>query len=236
MICISFSACDHIYCICPLHKTGLNEINLSILLYQYLLFFVLKLFYRFYYAECNYDVESCNFGAFCVLDDFSQVGWKTSKLVYNLPLDYVLLAVTELGQFHGEMYAMKHTDEHKFKSILDKLKEPRWAVDHIQEGYNAQLEAGPIRAVKVLKESVLRSKVDEELLEKLLEYVKVPLTFFKKALKPREPLATLCHGDYLRNNIAFKVDVSYILILVGNFNHNSLLFHFFCIISINSGK
>lgn len=148
------------------------------------------------------------------MDDFSQFGWKTSKYVYDLPLDYVLLAVEELGHFHGEMYAMKHTENIHFKDILNKLKEPRWSIDHISEGYNAQLEMGPIRAVKVFKESDLGKKVDNKLLEKLLEYVKVPLTFLQKILKPREPLATLCHGDYLRNNIAFKMDVSNFFFLI----------------------
>lgn len=142
-----------------------------------------------------------------MLDDFSQLGWKTSKFVYNLPLDYVLLAVKELGQFHGEMYAMKHCQNEYFQSVLNKLREPRWNIDHISPGYNAQLEMGPIRAVKVLKESNLGNTVDHNLLDKLLEYIKEPLTFFKKVLVPREPLATLCHGDYLRNNIAFKYDV-----------------------------
>lgn len=30
------------------------------------------------------------------------------------------------------------------------------------------------------------------------------LLFGRKMVAPVEPLVTLCHGDYLRNNVAFK--------------------------------
>lgn len=44
------------------------------------------LFARFYYSERK------ELNAVCVLEDFSQYGWRSARQLYNLPLQHILMA------------------------------------------------------------------------------------------------------------------------------------------------
>lgn len=55
-----------------------------------------------------------------------------------------------------------------------------------------------------MRNAVGGSTVPEEFLLKLEEVLEDPYNYQKKMVQPVEPLAVFCHGDYLRNNIAFK--------------------------------
>lgn len=41
---------------------------------------------RFYYSERK------ELSAVCVLEDFSQYGWRSARQLYNLPLQHILMA------------------------------------------------------------------------------------------------------------------------------------------------
>lgn len=106
------------------------------------------------------------------------------------------------------MYALKHNNLVQFEQIVLQLRESRWANDEILLVYRAQLVAGIRRALAVTRQRPDLG-VAEEFIDRLERYIgSDPVAFFRRCVKPRQPLATLCHGDYLRNNIAFKFDVS----------------------------
>lgn len=46
--------------------------------------------------------------------------------------------------------------------------------------------------------------VPERFLCKLEKMLADPFNYQRRLVQPKEPLAILCHGDYLRNNIAFS--------------------------------
>jgi hypothetical protein len=48
--------------------------------------------------------------------------------------------------------------------------------------------------------------VPEEFLQQVEHVLSEPWHYGKKSVIPEEPLAIICHGDYLRNNLAFKYD------------------------------
>lgn len=50
----------------------------------------------------------------------------------------------------------------------------------------------------------MKNLIPEEFLQKIEQELAEPIKFGRRAVEPKEPLAIICHGDYLRNNIAFK--------------------------------
>uniref|UniRef100_A0AAG5CPZ4 CHK kinase-like domain-containing protein n=1 Tax=Anopheles atroparvus TaxID=41427 RepID=A0AAG5CPZ4_ANOAO len=159
-----------------------------------------ELYPRYYYCERK-PTE-----ALMVMSDFSYAGWKMAPMVVNLPLDYILLAAKELGRFHGECYGMKLTRRAQFNEIVTKFKESRYAVDCADTSWLAAMSVAPKRAIKSLKESRFKELVPAAYLDKLALLFGDCWAHSKRKVVPKEPLAVICHGDYLRNNMAFRYE------------------------------
>lgn len=141
--------------------------------------------------------------AVMVLSDFSTDGWKMAPMVVNLPLEYCLLAARELGRFHGECYGLKEIKREQFETLVGKFKESRYGAP-TDPTWMEIMKVGPQRALKATRESIFGSRVPEEYLAKLGVLLQDPWSHQQLCVRPVEPLAVICHGDYLRNNIAFK--------------------------------
>lgn len=114
--------------------------------------------------------------------------------------------VRALGKFHGECYALKETNRGLFHIITKAFRESRYSQD-TDEIWDACLKVSPKRGTQAIRENQeLRRIIPEEFLTKIDEISDNTWEYFKQCIKPREPLAIIIHGDYLRNNIAFKYD------------------------------
>ncbi|KAH8269553.1 hypothetical protein KR018_009105 [Drosophila ironensis] len=155
------------------------------------------------FAAPKYFASELNPGsAAAVFEDFAEQGWRLSKNRVGLSLKHALLAVDYLGRFHGLFYAIKHKNPEKFTQLTGGLKESRFATE----------EMGP-EVVPIMKTSLKRvakavnthqPQIMEEFLKKLFMLISDYYQYGKQRVAPREPLATLCHGDFLRNNVAFR--------------------------------
>lgn len=107
-----------------------------------------------------------------------------------------------MGKFHGNAYAVKKNDPDAFHQIVGKLKESRFNQETMEETWINSWRSG-------LKRAATSSKglVPDQFLNQFLTILDDPYTFLKNMTKPVEPIAILCHGDYLRNNIAFQFKV-----------------------------
>lgn len=153
-------------------------------------------------------------GAVIAISDFTYNNYSMSKSVINLSLDHVLAAMLALGKFHGTSYAMKYLDPLRFDSLKNQL--PANVIQkRLNPGHELILKGANERAMASFRKRNVNGNVNNGRVET------VPDTFlndldvllvqkvneFRFALNvPREPLAIICHGDYLRNNIAFKYD------------------------------
>lgn len=117
------------------------------------------------------------------------------------------IAVELLGRFHGNMYALKLTDECNFKSMKDSLIEARFSIDGATTEWMHCLNFGAMRAIQAVQQtSESNNLVPSKFLERLSQIVRSVYFYQWDCVKPKEPYAVICHGDYLRNNIAFRYD------------------------------
>lgn len=117
-------------------------------------------------------------------------------------------SVKELGRFHGDMYALKLTDIDTFNAIKDKLGATRYrAGGRVTGEWYLWLELGIRRATNSVRTSnEAQSIVPETFLKRFEEIMYESYEYRWKRIRPIEPFAIICHGDYLRNNIAFRYD------------------------------
>lgn len=76
------------------------------------------------------------------------------------------------------------------------------------------MKVSPKRGTHAIRENPeLKRIIPEDFLSKIEERSDRCWEYQKEILKPREPLATICHGDFLRNNIAFQYDENVIHVI-----------------------
>jgi len=140
------------------------------------------------------------------LGDFAIEGWCMTKKQCDLSIEHLLLAAKYIGKFHGICYDLKHNNPEFFNSIIQSLGESRYAKEPPPE-WDLILKVSGERSINSAKK-YYGDQIPEKFLTKLSEDLKDIFHQGKNMLKPFEPQAILCHGDYLRNNVAFKYNNS----------------------------
>ncbi|EDV55778.1 uncharacterized protein LOC6548656 [Drosophila erecta] len=153
---------------------------------------------KYYYSELNEN------SAVVILENFAEQGWRVTKDQVGLSLRHAMIAVNYLGRFHAFTYAMKHKSPEKFAQLASSLKESRYATDNIHADWKVSLRASINRAAKAV--ATYQPQIDEQFVKKFGFLVSKYTQYGRQRVAPREPLATLCHGDYLRNNVAYRYD------------------------------
>ncbi|XP_039482137.1 uncharacterized protein LOC120445658 [Drosophila santomea] len=153
---------------------------------------------RYYYSELNPH------SAVVILENFAEQGWRVTKERVGLSLQHAMIAASYLGRFHAFTYALKHKSPEKFAQLTSSLKESRFANDDLHPEWALTLRTGLDRAAKAV--ATYQPQIDEEFVKKFVFLVSNCTQYGRQRIAPREPLATLCHGDYLRNNVAYKYD------------------------------
>lgn len=116
--------------------------------------------------------------------------------------------VKTLGQFHGDMYSLKLTDIETFNMLKNKLVGSRYREGGCtSDEWTIWMELGIRRATNSVRASTeAKSIVPEAFLKRLEEVMYGAYNYRSNRMKPIEPNAIICHGDYLRNNVAFRYD------------------------------
>lgn len=143
-------------------------------------------------------------------------------LIFELIIFFCYYTVKELGRFHGHFYGLKLSEPAKFEEIKNLFEEARFRRETTSWEWDTILRIGPKRATRsVRNDADASARVPVHFLEKLEQVLEDPFNYGRKMVQPMEPLAIICHGDFLRNNIAFKYDQPH-----DNVATNAMMFDF----------
>lgn len=166
------------------------------------------LFYQTYtrpdeiYARCIYVEERPPIDSVIALENVNKRGYYSCPYSYDPPMEYTLAAIRELGRFHGKGYAMKDLQRDKFFGIVAQIQEVRFA----KRKENVYEFIANIKSMRVV--DYLRGQnYDASFCDKMETCLSNAFdTVMRKTIQPLEPLATLCHGDFMLSNILFKTE------------------------------
>lgn len=139
------------------------------------------------------------------ISDFTADGFSMSKSLVNLSLDHILASMKAIGYFHGTSFAMKHRTPVGFDALRNELIDARFKTS---PSFAVTLRNAAKRATSSLRKTTDESNVVTESF--LMDFEKLfgeeADRFLDAKWKVKEPLAVISHGDFLRNNIAFRYD------------------------------
>lgn len=107
------------------------------------------------------------------------------------------------------MYALKLTEPANFTEWQNHLKEARFSSAEATPEWMLRLNFGVQRAIDAVKRCAHTNHIVSAEFSRRLYKMMAPVYYYQWAcIKPKEPYAVICHGDYLRNNIAFRYDAA----------------------------
>lgn len=151
---------------------------------------------KFYYGDLKSNAATT------IIEDFAIKGWRMTKDKYNLSLEHTLLAVKYLADFHALGFALSTTDRSTFDRLTEGLEESRFATDEIHPEWALTLKYGLERSIKSARK--YQKTVPHSFLDMYGDLFTNSQQYCRQLVRPKEPYVTLCHGDYLRNNVAYK--------------------------------
>lgn len=139
------------------------------------------------------------------ISDFSANGFSMCKSLVNLSLDHILASMRAIGNFHGASFAIKYNDPDQFDALRNELIDAGFK---IQPTFPVLLRNATKRATNFFRKTATSADVVTEAFLKDFEklFCEQVLSFLKAKSDATGPLAVICHGDFLRNNIAFQYD------------------------------
>lgn len=128
----------------------------------------------------------------------AQRGYDISKWKHDVPIEYTMAAFREIARFHAKAYVAKERRGEEFFDFVNGLQEVRYYSESILK---VVYDGTANRSVKYLRGRGYDPRFCDKLEDKLRNTYD---DLVMKYVKPEEPLATLCHGDFTMNNTLFK--------------------------------
>ncbi|XP_077264157.1 uncharacterized protein LOC143898495 [Temnothorax americanus] len=154
---------------------------------------------RHFYARCYYAEKRSPTDFVIALENVNERGYHPCSYPHNAPFEYTLAGMRELGRFHGKGYVVKELQREKFFDVVARLQESRYVKRSV---FEVTFNVKATRSLEYLR----RQGHDAAFCDRMEAFLTNAFDEMMKIIKPLEPLATLCHGDFLLNNILFKAD------------------------------
>lgn len=159
-------------------------------------------FPNFYQSELSISVNKTEVAL--IFENLQALGYNNANTKLFLDYNHLALMMRKLGQFHAFSYKAKKTDHVRFYTLASMFRETHFAKDWEMR---YMMPAFGLKGLKKFRDDPsYSSKVSQ--LEKL---IKIANEFILNVFNCDEqnPVAVLCHGDYLQHNVLFKYDKDY---------------------------
>ncbi|XP_043276923.1 uncharacterized protein [Venturia canescens] len=151
------------------------------------------------FPRCIHTDNDTTEDSVIVTENLSTQGFSICPQTHNIPTEYIFSAVKEIGKLHAIAYVMKERESERFYNIVSAIQEPRLNPD--AEWFDKYVNIIATRPIDWLR----RNNYDKEFCNKLEKHLGNGFEeIMLYAKRPVEPIATLCHGDFTRNNIFFR--------------------------------
>ncbi|KAJ9590464.1 hypothetical protein L9F63_016495 [Diploptera punctata] len=154
-------------------------------------------------STSEYEVfPKCYFGKWenmkgaVILEDMRNVGFRMCEERVVLDYGHCVVALKALGRYHAMSYGMKKLKSSSFYRLAKTFKETMFDTENFFQIIIA-------RVVEYLERD---KEFDNDTLQRFKDHIKDAEKLMLDLIKPKEPLAVLCHGDFCRNNVFFKYD------------------------------
>jgi len=190
-------------------KRPVHSDYLRMILYSDRQFHNESVFYRMY-AQPEEHIPKCLYVGqsttpLIVLENMNAKGYYPCLYNYDVPLEYTLAVMSELGRFHGKGYYMKEHRRKELFAVVDQLQEVRFYGDNkiTLHALKVFIDIFTIQSVNYLR----RQNYDPVFCDKMDVLFSDAFTnVLMKLVQPLEPLSTFCHGDLTINNVLFKME------------------------------
>ena len=157
------------------------------------------------YPKCFYTLYTPLYESIIVTENIAKQGYWMCPEKYNLSMKYVLAAVKELGRFHAKGYILKEKQPNHFFQVVKDIRSNLYEKDR-KFSRKFFIDVMGIRMANYLRNhNIINRKCDDFLFIKVEPYL---MNAYEKivimSMEPMEPLAILCHGDFVVNNIFFR--------------------------------
>lgn len=184
----------------PLGSKGRALFDLDAAFHNEILFFTK--YAKFYndYPKLYYALEKPRYDSIIVTENINYQGYYLNSEKANLDIKYILSSMREIAKFHANAYIMKEKKPEEFFEIVKNIKKCRNPPSENIASIRKSRASVP-RIINYLR----KHNHDETFCKRLEKFLHNGFEYsITELTKPIEPLATLCHGDFLRNNIFFK--------------------------------
>ncbi|XP_026817543.1 uncharacterized protein LOC113556656 [Rhopalosiphum maidis] len=168
------------------------------------------LFPRFLYSNATADGDAAGGQQqVIVLASLAPAGFRAADERVFLDAEHILLAIRKLGALHGLSYNAKADGRGAgpppFADLCTAtLIETQWYDGHWYKSPRFLSGTGN-RGVKALRDSDTRGEYEAPL-GRMQDMLSGESATMAGLLRPVEPLAVLCHGDFCRNNLLYRYD------------------------------
>lgn len=120
-------------------------------------------------------------------------------------MDFLIAGLQTIGRFHGHSYTLKELNPKKFQQIVNEIVKIRYPVNE-KDRCPIYVENVNLRVSRLTLTLKSRTTIiDPDFVNKIIKLFEDCYTnVLVKSAKPREPLATIVHGDCTINNILFR--------------------------------
>ncbi|XP_016659178.1 uncharacterized protein LOC100166909 isoform X2 [Acyrthosiphon pisum] len=141
-----------------------------------------------------------------VLENINPLGFRLCEDRLFIDYNHLVIALQALAKFHGLSYTAKNKDPDRFQEIITDIRDTQFDVDGQWIFKNNALSRFGKRGVDQLLKRSGDLYRNNEHLRRFNVLIGDGDNSLRRALVPREPFSVLCHGDFNRNNVAFRYD------------------------------